>query len=109
MSPASGTPEPFYDPARSYGDNFEHGPFGLFADNTFAVASDLPAEPKHTFLGHKVSTPFGIPAGPLVNGKFVTAALRAGFDLPIYKTVRTRKYESAKARGRSLSPAFREL
>ncbi len=91
MSPASGTPEPFYDPARSYGDNFEHGPFGLFADNTFAVPAD---EPKHTFLGYKVHTPFGIAAGPLLNGKFVNAALDAGFDLPVYKTVRTRKYAS---------------
>ena len=91
MSPASGTPEPFYDPGRSYGENFEHGPFGLFADSTFVVPAD---EPKHTFLGHPVSTPFGIAAGPLLNGKFVTAALDAGFDLPVYKTVRTRKYAS---------------
>ncbi len=26
--------EPFYDPAKSYLDNFEHGPFGLFADTS---------------------------------------------------------------------------
>ena len=57
----------------------------------FAVFSD---EPKHTFLGHRVNAPFGIPAGPLLNGKFVTASMRAGFDLPMYKTVRTRKYAS---------------
>lgn len=91
MSPASGTPAPFYDPGRSYGENFEHGPFGLFAENTFAVSA---GETKHNFLGHPVGTPFGIPAGPLLNGKFVTAALRAGFDLPMYKTVRTRRYAS---------------
>jgi dihydroorotate dehydrogenase (NAD+) catalytic subunit len=81
--------EPFYDPARSYQDNFEHGPFGLFAE-PFRVSPD--SNPKHTFLGHAVSSPFGIPAGPLLNGKFVKAALDQGFDIPVYKTVRTHKY-----------------
>ena len=33
--------------------------------------------------------PFGIAAGPLLNAKFVTAALDKGFDLVVYKTVRT--------------------
>jgi dihydroorotate dehydrogenase (NAD+) catalytic subunit len=81
--------EPFYDPGRSYQDNFEHGPFGLFAD-----PQRIPfiAEPKHRFLGLPIVAPFGIPAGPLLNGKFVKAALDKGFDLPVYKNVRTRKY-----------------
>ncbi|HEY4356137.1 MAG TPA: hypothetical protein VGN16_10350, partial [Acidobacteriaceae bacterium] len=92
MSPPNGTPEPFYDPARSYGDNFEHGPFGLFAENTSSVP--VSGQPQYTFLGHKVFAPFGIAAGPLLNGKFVKAALDAGYDLPVYKTVRTRKYAS---------------
>ncbi len=39
--------------------------------------------------------PFGIPAGPLLNGKFVKAALDKGFDIVVYKTVRTRKYPCA--------------
>ena len=81
---------PFYDPAKSYLDNFEHGPFGLFADTT---PSSQSREPKHTFLGHAVFAPFGIPAGPLINGKFVKAALDLGFDIPVYKTVRTHRYE----------------
>ena len=82
--------EPFYDPAKSYLDNFEHGPFGLFADTSPASQT---SEPKHTFLGHPVFAPFGIPAGPLINGKFVKAALDMGFDIPVYKTVRTHRYE----------------
>ncbi len=82
--------EPFYDPAKSYLDNFEHGPFGLFADTSPASQTN---EPKHQFLGHPVFAPFGIPAGPLVNGKFVKAALDMGFDIPVYKTVRTHRYE----------------
>lgn len=81
--------EPFYDPARSYQDNFEHGPFGLFADTQRIPPPD---EIKHRFLGLPVASPFGVPAGPLLNGKFVKAALDKGFDLPVYKTVRTRKY-----------------
>jgi len=80
---------PFYDPARSYQDNFDAGPFGLFAGPpTFHPSG----EPQHSFLGHPVFTPFGIPAGPLLNGNFVKAALDAGFDIPTYKTVRTHRY-----------------
>ena len=80
---------PFYDPAKSYLDNFERGPFGLFADTTRNSHSNIP---KHRFLGQTVNTPFGIPAGPLINGRFVKAALDLGFDIPVYKTVRTRRY-----------------
>ncbi len=82
--------EPFYDPAKSYLDNFEHGPFGLFADTSPTFQTK---DPKHQFLGWPVFAPFGIPAGPLINGKYVKAALDAGFDIPVYKTVRTRRYE----------------
>jgi dihydroorotate dehydrogenase len=81
--------EPFYDPAKSYLDNFEHGPFGLFANTSPAFPK---TQPEHEFLGHPVFAPFGIPAGPLINGKFVKAALDMGFDIPVYKTVRTHKY-----------------
>ncbi len=83
--------QPFYDPARSYQDNFNDGPFGLFA--TPDIYLDR-GEPRQTFLGHKVFEPFGIPAGPLLNGRYVKAALDMGFDLPVYKTVRTRPYPS---------------
>ena len=51
-------------------------------------------EPRFSFLGQPVGLPFGIPAGPLLNGKYVKAALDKGFDLPVYKTVRTRPYKS---------------
>ena len=83
-----------YDPERSYRDNFEQGPFGLFAQPAPPISPPpLPPPPaKNTFLGHPVNTPFGIPAGPLVNGNFVRAALDYGFDMPVYKTVRTRAY-----------------
>lgn len=80
---------PFYDPEKSYEENFAKGPFGAFADGEIF---ETPGEPKENFLGHPVHLPFGIPAGPLVNGRFVKAALDKGFDVPVYKTVRTRIY-----------------
>ena len=85
---------PFYDPERSYEANYQEGPFGLFAE-VFDRARERPAgQVQHRFLGLPVSLPFGIPAGPLLNGRFVKAALDLGFDLPVYKTVRTRRWAS---------------
>lgn len=81
--------QPFYDSQKSYQENFTAGPFGAFADNEILSAK---AEPADELFGHKVNLAFGIPAGPLINGKFVKAALAKGFDLPVYKTVRTRQY-----------------
>lgn len=77
---------PFYDPTKSYYENYEEGPFGGFADGRKVERN---SEPTEEFLGEKLYTRFGIPAGPLLNGKYVKAALDAGFDLPIYKTVRS--------------------
>ena len=78
--------EAFYDPTRSYYENYEEGPFGAFANPIPLERTDAPTE---TFLGHDVYTRFGVPAGPLLNSKYVCAALDYGFDLPVYKTVRS--------------------
>src|SRR5215472_8958362 len=83
---------PFFDPEKTYEENFIQGPFGTFADGTVFQEA---GEPQYTALGQLVYLPFGIPAGPLLNGKYVKAALDKSFDIPIYKTVRTRKYASA--------------
>lgn len=77
---------PFYDPTKSYDENYEQGPFGDFMDG---VKIEEPLTPSYDFLGHKVNLPFGIPAGPLLNSKFVKAAFEKGFDIPVYKTVRS--------------------
>lgn len=83
--------EPFYDPKKSYEDNFKQGPFGVFADhNVFKTIG----KPKHTFMGQPVYIPFGIASGPLLNGTYVKAALDKGFDIVTYKTVRTTQYAS---------------
>ena len=83
----------FYDPALSYEENYERGPFGGFGEDR-SSRSESHEPPAQSFLGHPVTLPFGIPAGPLLNGRFVRAALDAGFDLPVYKTVRTRRWMS---------------
>ncbi|MDO8514168.1 MAG: hypothetical protein Q7S50_01330 [bacterium] len=81
---------PFYDPAKTYYENWEKGPFNGFADGVV-----LPASKAHfDFLGAKLSYPLGIPAGPLLNAKFVKASLDKGFDVPVQKTVRSRVRES---------------
>lgn len=77
---------PFYDPNLSYDENYQKGPFGSFADGkVFAQIG----EPEYDFLGQKVYLPFGIPAGPLINAKFCKGAFEKGFDICIYKTVRS--------------------
>lgn len=81
--------KPFYDPNLSYEENLEKGPFGAFSNEE---KFQFTTTPQHDFLGQKVHQPFGIAAGPLINGKFVTAAFNKGFNLAVYKTVRTAKY-----------------
>jgi dihydroorotate dehydrogenase len=80
------TTQPIYDPARTFDDNFDHGPFGAFAEPQLYENS---GEPRYTFLGFPVWLPFGIGAGPLPNAKYVAAALALGFDVNCYKTQRT--------------------
>lgn len=80
---------PFYDPNKSYDENYDQGPFGAFADGK---VFEQTGEPQYDFLGQKVYLPFGIPAGPLVNAKFCKAAFEKGFDVCVYKTVRSRAF-----------------
>lgn len=79
----------FYDPEKTYEENYLSGPFGPFADDKKIKRR---GEPKVNFLGHQVYLPFGIPAGPLLNSNFVKAGFAKGFDICIYKTIRTRKH-----------------
>jgi dihydroorotate dehydrogenase (NAD+) catalytic subunit len=81
---------PFYDPAKTYEDNYKNGPFGIFSHDGSIVRNRAP---QYDLFGHKIFTPFGIPAGPLLNAKFVKAAFSKGFDVCVYKTVRTREYK----------------
>jgi dihydroorotate dehydrogenase len=83
--------KPFFDPNKSFEDNALQGPFNEFADGKVYQQQ---GEPEIDFLGFKVYEPFGIPAGPLPTVKHIKAAFEKGFDLPVYKTVRTREHKS---------------
>lgn len=101
---------PFYDPNLSYEENYDQGPFGAFANGEVYSQTGEPAssatrfaesrrarfaarrergEPQYDFLGQKVYLPFGIPAGPLLNSAFCKGAFQKGFDICVYKTVRS--------------------
>lgn len=84
--------EAFYDPKRSYDENYVDGPFGNFANGK--RIEDPLKPPRYEFLGHKVNLPFGIPAGPLLNSNYVKAAFEKGFDVAVYKTVRAGTFPS---------------
>ncbi len=91
---------PFYDPSKSYEENYDQGPFGSFKDGepfdgvypARGGAQGLRGEPTVDFLGQKVYLPFGIPAGPLLNSKFCKGAFEQGFDIAVYKTVRSASF-----------------
>ncbi len=95
---------PFYDPTISYEENYDEGPFGAFADGKVNIQK---GEPQYDFLGHKVYLPFGIPAGPLLNSKFIKSAFEKGFDVCVYKTVRANVFP-CHAFPNILSVHFRE-
>jgi dihydroorotate dehydrogenase (NAD+) catalytic subunit len=78
--------QPVYDIQKSYLENAEEGPFftGTFLPRT------LPPEKEWTdFLGFKVASPIGVPAGPLLNARWTNFAAKMGFDIVTYKTIRS--------------------
>lgn len=74
---------PRYDPRRSYQWNYEHAP------QPFDV--EVPPVPGDwRFCGLAVDSPLGMPAGPLLNGRWCVYYASLGFDVLTYKTVRSR-------------------
>lgn len=80
----------FYDPAITYDDNFDKGPF-LVGQNDRPYKNE--GEPKFSVLGKKVYSPFGIPAGPLLNSNYIKYAFERGFDVICYKTQRSIEFK----------------
>jgi dihydroorotate dehydrogenase len=73
---------PRYDIARCYDWNYNHAPD--------PVAVVVPAVAGNwTFCGLPVDSPLGIPAGPLLNGRWLLYYASLGFDNLTYKTVRS--------------------
>jgi dihydroorotate dehydrogenase len=75
---------PIYDIHKTYAENAAEGPF---------FNGKIPARPKGgkkiDFLGFPVHSRLGVPAGPLLNSKWVILAAKLGFDIPVYKTIRS--------------------
>ena len=77
---------PCYDITRNYRWNYDHAPDPL--------AVEIPAmSGPWTFLGRPAPSPLGIPAGPLLNGRWICYYASLGFDVLTYKTVRSRARE----------------
>lgn len=84
-----------YDPTLSYERNFAEGPFPkwCFPQQSFP-AIHYQGEPRFDFLGKPVFLPLGVPAGPLLQSRFVRVAFEAGLSVCTYKTVRSRAWAS---------------
>ena len=76
-------PIPTYDITRSYEANYQEGPFLKKKPSARRI------QKKVKFLGFDVNSRLGIPAGPLLNSRWIIAYGELGFDLLVYKTVRT--------------------
>ncbi len=50
----------------------------------------LPPGPGGWLLGHRLNSPLGVAAGPLLNARWVEGYARLGFDILTYATVRSR-------------------
>jgi dihydroorotate dehydrogenase (NAD+) catalytic subunit len=84
------TPAVFYDPTKTFDDNFDNGPFPLGTPLTKPGISYInTGEPGYTFLGHPLYAPFGIAAGSLPTSKHTGYAFERGFDVVCYKTQRS--------------------
>jgi dihydroorotate dehydrogenase len=74
---------PRYDPSRTYAWNYDHAP-------TQVPRVDVPPMAgAWSLCGHRVASPLGVPAGPLLNGAWVLYYAALGFDVLTYKTVRS--------------------
>ncbi len=73
-----------YDISKTYFENGVQGPiFSGEIPKYKAIVNPV------DFLGFKLNSPLGVPAGPLLNSQWIALAAKLGFDLPTYKTIRS--------------------
>lgn len=83
-----------YDIDKSWMDNLERGPFYSMTIPPRIV----PDKSKWVdFLGYKIASRIGIPAGPLLNSSWIGFAADFGYDILTYKTIRTHDHPSHPA------------
>lgn len=75
-----------YDINKAYADNARDGPFFNAEIPTRLWA---PKDKWIDFLGFKIASPLGVPAGPLLNSRWTNFAASVGFDVVTYKTIRS--------------------
>jgi dihydroorotate dehydrogenase (NAD+) catalytic subunit len=75
---------PGYDRSQTYQWNYDHAPEPVAID-----AADVPGS--WQFCGLPVASPLGMPAGPLLSGRWCLYYASLGFDVLTYKTVRSRE------------------
>ncbi len=85
---------PVYDIDKSYMANLEEGPF---FNETIPERNWPNKEQWIDFLGFKVASRLGVPAGPLLNANWVSFAAKMGFDIVTYKTIRSRPHPAHPA------------
>ncbi len=80
---------PIYDIKKSYLENAEEGPYFNEPLPTREFSDERQWQ---DFLGFKIASPLGVPAGPLLNSKWTTLAAGLGFDVVTYKTIRSHEH-----------------
>jgi dihydroorotate dehydrogenase len=82
---------PIYDIKKTYDENAAKGPF--FSGKV--PEREWPPEEQWTdFLGYPVASRIGVPAGPLLTSPWIALAAALGYDIPIYKTIRSQAHPS---------------
>lgn len=74
-----------YNIAESYDWNYDHAP----AEAPRSHDAPAPVPGAWTFCGLPVASPLGMPAGPLLNSRWILYYAALGFDVLTYKTVRS--------------------
>lgn len=77
---------PIYDISKSYIENAQFGPF---FDGEIPKRDVPPQREWINFLGFPLASRIGVPAGPLLNSKWIKLAADLGYDLVCYKTIRS--------------------
>ncbi len=74
---------------KSYEWNYEHGP--CFEGE---MPEQKPSQKKIKLWDFELNSPLGVPAGPLLNSRWIELYSKLGFDILVYKTVRTVEWKS---------------
>lgn len=83
-----------YNPQLSYEENLRFGPSPEWNRGGRFPKIQYMGQAQFKLFDIPLHLPLGIPAGPLLSSAFVKVALDAGFSMPVYKTVRSRAWQS---------------